>query len=300
MIRSLKLMLAAIAFVAVAACDSAQEDAPIVEVEGAASPLFYEISGPTGVTHGWMLGTIHALPDGTDWLTPAIRSAIEEADHTLVEVVNLTDAQEIAETFSRLGTSPDQGSLSLRVSPQYTSSLDEMIEEAGLERTQFYDTETWAAAIMLSRVGSVGKPRNGVDRYIISRFQDRAVFGLELASEQLGIFDSLAEEDQRALLEGTIDEWLTSRDNPGRLTRAWLEGDEATLLQATNVGIMADPEIRDALLVQRNKDWLPTILIQLADTQKPFIAVGAAHLIGPDGLKTMLEAEGYTVTRISN
>ncbi len=300
MIRTIPLLFAAIASLAVAACGSGATS-EVVAISGEKpNPIFYEISNSLGRTEGWMLGTIHALPDDTEWQTPAIRKAIEDADRAVVEVVDLTNSQGLAETFVRLGTSPEQGSLSLRVAREYREPLDEMVEQSEFSQAQFYDTETWAAAIMLARLGAVGKPRNGVDRYVISQFRDRQVYGFELAHEQLGIFDRLAEQDQRELLEGTVQEWQASRDNPGQLTKAWFAGDEAALLEVTETGIMADPEIRDALLVQRNKDWLPIILKHLDDPGRPLIAVGTAHLVGPDGLKTMLEGEGYTVTRVTN
>ncbi len=267
-------------------------------MDGAPSPPFFEITNSVGLTEGWMLGTIHALPDGTDWRTPAIDAAIEDADRAVVEVVNLRDAAGVAETFARLSATPGMGPLEQRVDPSIAGPLMEMAELSGIPPARFNDTETWGAAIMLARVGAVGEPRNGVDRYILSRFEGRPTYGFELAREQLGIFDALAEEDQRALLEGTVEEWEASKEDRGHLTRAWLSGDDAALEAATTTGIMADPELRAALLVDRNTKWLRNVLVHLGDRERPLFAVGAAHLIGPDGLPAMLEERGYTVTRV--
>ncbi len=296
---SLRILALTAAF-ALAACSGGEpaSDPDAITAETAPNPPFYEITNRFGVVEGWMLGTIHALPDGTDWRTPAIDKAIVDADRAVVEVIDLTAGSGAADMFNRLSTTPGMGPLAQRVDPALAEPLNEMAALSGISPSQFDDTETWGAALLLARVGAVGKPRNGVDRFIISRFRDRQIYGFELAREQLGIFDGLAEEDQRALLEGTVEEWIVSRDNRGHLTRAWLNGDDTALEAATTRGIMADPELRDALLVDRNTKWLPIIIKHLGDSERPLIAVGAAHLIGPDGLAAMIEQSGYTVTRV--
>ena len=136
-----------------------------------------------------------------------------------------------------------------------------------------------------------------MDRYVFSRFQNRPIIGLELPGEQLGYFDSLAQQDQLELLEGTVEEWENSRKNPGRLLRAWVTGDEASLLSISTSGIMEDNQLRKALLIDRNKRWMPVIMDNLASDQRPLIAVGTAHLLGNEGLIRLLQAEGYTVSR---
>jgi hypothetical protein len=61
---------------------------------------------------------------------------------------------------------------------------------------------------------------------------------------------------------------------------------------------MADPELREALLVARNRRWDEAIAVMLQGTPRPLVAVGAAHLVGPDGLAVMLRSRGYRVTSI--
>ncbi|MEP3421207.1 MAG: TraB/GumN family protein [Erythrobacter sp.] len=293
-------IFASVCILFLAAC-SGGEPAPedvIQSADGQPNPPFYEITNRLGRVEGWILGTIHALPDGTSWRTAPIDDAIRDADRVLVEVADLGSGSNIAEIFNDLSTTHNMGPLVDRVDPGLAEQLMAMAEKSGVSEDTFNNTETWGAALLLARVDAVGKPRNGVDRYVLSRFEDRPTYGFELARTQLGIFDGLAEEDQRALLEGTIEEWSASRDNRGHLIRAWLDGDVAALEAATITGIMVDPELRDALLVARNNTWFPVILTHLEDSGKPLIAVGAAHLLGPDGLTVMLEEEGYTVRRI--
>jgi hypothetical protein len=286
-------LLALTALLALPACGEREEagaDPP--------DPLIYEIASPDGEVEGWMLGTIHALPDGVSWRTPEIEDAIEDADLLLVEVAALDDQTAIAATFAQLATTEGLGPLAGRVDPALRTPLGEIIARSGTSPASFEDTEDWAAAIMLAQVDAYGQPRNGVDRALIREFGERPVVGFETAENQLGIFDSLAPNDQRDLLEGTVREWQDAQANPGKLTRAWLAGDLATIETATTEGIMADPELREALLVGRNRAWLRLLLNTLARQEKPLVAVGTAHLVGPDGLVEMLKSEGYSVRRL--
>jgi uncharacterized protein YbaP (TraB family) len=52
------------------------------------------------------------------------------------------------------------------------------------------------------------------------------------------------------------------------------------------------------LLVDRNKTWLPKIEALFARTGRAFVVVGAAHLVGPDGLLALLKAKGYAIEQL--
>lgn len=297
LVRALALGLAALLMLALGGCSSepdTDENAPYPE----ASPLLYEVADAQGEVEGWLLGTIHALPEDVDWRTPAIEQVVTEADLLLVEVAGLGQNDEVAEVFLELSQSPGLPPLIERVAPQFREDLDAMIDELGTSRAILRSSEDWAAAIMLARLDAPGDPKYGVDRALITGFKGRKITGFETAREQLGIFDQLASEDQRALLEGTVEDWASSTDNRDKLVRAWIAGDVQTLEAATSEGIMADPQIREALLDNRNRDWLKQLEPIFDDGPKPLVAVGAAHIVGPDGLAEQLKQRGFTVTRV--
>jgi hypothetical protein len=90
-----------------------------------------------------------------------------------------------------------------------------------------------------------------------------------------------------------------SRAAPKReLVESWLTGDLATIERRLQGGILTDPELRQTLLVERNQAWADRIAALLAQHRRPFVAVGAAHMLGDDGLPALLAARGYTVRRI--
>lgn len=266
--------------------------------DGPANPLVYELASADGTVEGWMLGTIHALPPGTAWRTPVIDKAVQEADLLVVEVKGLGDADGVARTFAAMSASTGLPPLGQRVPRELAAPLAALIARGGTTPDRFASTETWAAAIALARIDAVGDPASGVDRALLDDFAARPVRELEGAPAQLSIFDRLPEAQQRAMLAAVVRESATARKYPERLQRAWLTGDATTIATSTREGFLADPALHESLLTARNRRWADALVPLLEKGPRPLIAVGAAHLVGPEGLAALLEARGYRVRRI--
>jgi len=262
------------------------------------NPPLYEIAASDGTVEGWLLGTIHALPDTAEWRTPAIGQVIDRADLLVVEVGEAKGRDAGPSLYNSLAKSPGLPPLADRLPADLRPRLAALMDQGGLDDNAFAAEESWAAAIGLARIGAVGDPANGVDRALIAAFADRPVRELEGLRGQLSLFDRLPESAQRTMLEAVVREGTSAGRDPERLTRAWLTGDAATIEQATREGFLADPTLREALLTGRNRRWAAVLAPLLAETPRPLIAVGAAHLLGPDGLAALLEAQGYRLRRI--
>ncbi len=290
-VRVALLALAALLLTLLAGCREPPPDDPT-------NPLVYEIASANGTVEGWMLGTIHALPEGTRWRTPAIARAVAEADLLVVEIAALDDSAALSRTFAALSATPGLPPLAARVPPDLAEPLAMLMARGDLDPDHFGATETWAAAIALAQVDATGDPANGVDRAVLRDFAGRPVRELEGARGQLSLFDRLPEAQQRAMLAAVVRESERARADPERLQRAWLAGDAAMIEQATREGFLADPALREALLTGRNRRWAAALIPLLGEQPRPLIAVGTAHLVGPDGLAALLEAQGYRVRRL--
>jgi uncharacterized protein len=80
------------------------------------------------------------------------------------------------------------------------------------------------------------------------------------------------------------------------MVASWAEGDVPALARLVVDDMKADsPELYKVLLVDRNTDWANQIQTQLEGSGTAFIAVGAAHLAGPDSVQAILQSRGVTV-----
>lgn len=260
-----------------------------------ADPALWRIQGPQGQV-GWLFGTIHSAPRPLDWQTAPVRDALGHADTIMVEVANLANESEVAATFARLAKSEGQPPLSQRIAPDERPALAALLKKEGYQDGDFAAMDTWAAALTLARNGAgPDDARNGVDRAVIAEAKGRPVVELEGAARQLGLFDALSEQDQRALLGAIVKE----ADEPEHdLSADWRKGDMTAIAEETRTGLLAVPDLRDVLFTERNRRWTVTIAAAVRSGHKPFVAVGAAHMAGADGLPAMLARQGFTVTRV--
>ena len=287
----IRALLAVLLLLGAAAC---RERAP---AEVAARPAVWAIENERGEPAAWLLGTIHALPDGTRWETPALARVIDEAGMLVVEVRDL-DPKRTAAIFERLARDTPGPPLAERLPPDERRRLSEILESAGAGASQFDGLETWAAALALARFEGTAPAANGVDQAVIARFDGRPIAELEGAADQLAIFDRLPERDQRSLLAAVIAEKADPDADARELAKAWLAGDLAALERATRRGILANPALYEALSARRNSSWLATLVPLIDGGKRPLVAVGTAHMLGPDGLPALLAAQGYRVRRI--
>src|SRR4029079_392855 len=97
------------------------------------------------------------------------------------------------------------------------------------------------------------------------------------------------------LLSETLKELHTEQAMLNEAARAWKQGDAATLERITLEDLKSDPLMYQRLLLDRNRAWLPKIEALFTRPRPTLVIVGAAHVVGPDGLLQMLKAAGYSI-----
>ncbi|MFA6220356.1 MAG: TraB/GumN family protein [Erythrobacter sp.] len=289
-----RLLTSLAAALALFACQAEPEkpEAP------AGYPALWEISTADGQVEGWLFGTVHALPDDVAWQSPRLRQVIANADMLVVEVANLDDGPALSKLFEDMAFDHPGGPIRQRIAPQLRGEFDKLLVKASVRRSYFDPMESWAAALALAQVAQDGESENGADRALISEFGNREIVELEGARAQLAIFDGLPELEQRDLLNAVLHETAEYGDQSGEVAQAWGSGKLDELARVSQRGILADRELRQALLIDRNAAWTAQLENLLSARERPLVAVGAGHLLGPDGLPARLEKDGYTVRRV--
>jgi uncharacterized protein YbaP (TraB family) len=261
-----------------------------------AEPAIWHVIGRPG-EEAWLFGTIHAAPKPLAWKSAKVEQALSRSGEVMVEVANIADDAAVAQAFTALSRTPGLPPVEQRITPRQRKALATMLAERGIKPSDLRDVETWAVALTLARPSGGSDAENGVDRAVLTAATGKPVVELEGATAQLSIFDRLPESEQRDLLGFVLTD-EGALDDEADLVDTWRKGDVARIEAETRTGLLADPELREALFTKRNRDWTARIATEIRAGRRPFVAVGAAHMAGPDGLVAMLQRAGYTVTRL--
>lgn len=275
--------------------------APAAPAAKAARPAMWRVADAD--TTLYLFGTIHLLPKGQGWRTPAMDSALAGADELVLEVANVDDIMAAAQAMAKLGMSPGLPPIAERVPEEKRAALRAMIAESGYPEAVYDRLETWAAALPLlgvtfKRLGL--DPSLGVERQIGAPFKaaGKTVTGLETVEQQLGYFDTLSEEAQRALLLSVVEDSADTRAQFKAMLAAWASGDLKGIARTFDDETQMSPELKAALMSKRNAAWAEWLAKRMDKPGTAFVAVGAGHLVGEDSVQAMLKKKGLKAKRV--
>jgi hypothetical protein len=276
--------------------------APAVDAKaGAPRPALWKVSDAD--TTIYLFGTIHLLPEGKTWRTPAFDKALAAADELVLEIANVGDPVASAQAMTKLGISPGLPPFRERVPEAKRAALDAMIAESGYPAAVFDRLETWAGALPLlgvtfKRLGL--DPASGVETTLTEGWKKsgKPVRGLETIEEQLGFFDTMPEAEQREFLEGVLEPSDAAAKQFKAMLEAWSKGDEAAMDRAFSDEQNLTPALRQVLLTRRNARWADWLDARMDRPGTVFVAVGAGHLAGPDKVQAFLKKHGHKAKRV--
>ena len=80
---------------------------------------------------------------------------------------------------------------------------------------------------------------------------------------------------------------------------AWRSGDNRSMEALMLEGFRSAPRLEDALLVQRNRNWVNPIMQLRNQPDNYLVIVGAMHLVGSKSVVAMLEDRGVEIRQLS-
>lgn len=261
--------------------------------------------GAAGVVPSYVFGTMHSTDPQVLKLPTAAMRAFDKSTRLVLEIVF---APENEQRLQRAMVLDDGRTLSGIIGPKLFSRLMARAGIYGLPAQHVNRLKPWAIGLMLSLpLAEVARSAAGavpLDMALEKTADNRGipVYGLETIDEQVAALSDFTEKDQIAALRMTVElnpqidalfaemkqAYLAGDlDRLHRMSRSLYSGSEERLAELFEKRMI---EIRNRRMANR--------LARHVKHGGAFVAIGALHLSGNEGVLHLLELRGYTVKRV--
>jgi len=255
----------------------------------------------SGANVMYLAGSVHALTADAYPLNPAYQRAFD-ASSALVEEIDLAEADPLSGGLKLLakGMYQDGRTFSSVVSKETATLVAERLKNTPLALELIQPMKPWMVMLMLEALGAQSAgldPELGLDKhfYNLATSAGKQVIGLETAEYQIDRFDKMPDAMQEQLLRSELTEMDTEKASLRALLTAWQTGDAAAIEAMLLMSFGDNPTAYNSLITERNRNWMPQLEACLKRSSPCFVIVGAAHVVGSQGLLTMLQQRGYRI-----
>lgn len=260
--------------------------------------LLWKIETP-GAAPSYLFGTYHSSDPRITTLPCPVKAVFDRsASYTMEVIANGAGFEAMAEAMYFNDGKTLQ---SVVGEPLYKETL-RVLNTHGLgQANSINNMKPWAVMVLLSA------PPEGRGLFLDMALQMDATlrgmptYGLETMQEQIAVFNGMNLEDQVVLMRDAVQNYQLTQDALQDLTRAYLNRDLGALLALEEKYKPQDARVyaamMDRLLFQRNVAMAERMRARLKEGNA-FIAVGALHLPGEQGLLQLLTRAGYRVSPV--
>lgn len=260
--------------------------------------LFWRVDTPGATVY--LLGSMHLASPDLYPLRAEILTAFEGADALAVELDVDARAVEIQQRMLERGTYPPGETLQDALAPETWQALAARLESSGLPPMLMQSLKpglvvTTLSTLELMKMGL--NPEQGVDRYFLNQARgSKSIVELETVDAQLDVVLDTSQPD--LLVKQTLAQLDDMESIMSQLVDYWQRGDSKGLARLVIEDELEKyPEFRDLhrrMFDDRNRLMTDRIVEMQASGGTWFVVVGAGHLVGDQGIVSMLQRRGQS------
>lgn len=246
----------------------------------------------------YIFGTIHSEDQRVMNLVPIISKHLKNADNVAFEV--LMDMPTMTKSANAMFVFGDQ-TLDKLVDKDLFAQIVKALKPYQIPSSMVKYLKPWAVVLMLNMPPSKTGDFLDLHLYKLAQQFKLPTYGLEKVDEQLAVFEVMPVKDQVFLLKETFKQLQEIPDLLEKLLKLYLQADLTALLNFSNTAIDTNnvviKDLYKRLIDDRNLKMVNR-MEKLLDKGNAFIAVGALHLPGKNGILQLLKQQAYTVKAI--
>jgi uncharacterized protein len=259
--------------------------------------LLWRVTAQDGaVSH--LFGTVHSDDPRVMKLKPSVQAAFDGSERLVLEIVVTPEG--VLDMMSRLYRRDGSELKQELPAPLYARTLA-AFKERGLDESWANRLTIWGAAMNFMIPQSSGMV---LDLQLQAWMQARGkpVYALETVESQLAVFSDLDRESQIRMLDMALDELDRLEQTTEQLIRYYLREDLAAIAAMerefhTGENRAFVERLMDRLVDQRNRRMTEAMLEHLR-AGRAFVAVGALHLPGEQGIVNLLRQADFRVEAV--
>lgn len=267
----------------------------------AAEPARFEVRDADSTIT--LFGTVHILPRDLQWRDALFNQAFAKAGQLWFEILPGSDKDPSLQQVVLAAGVDIAHPLNSRLSADEYSEFERAATSVGLNATQINVFRPWLASLQLTVLAAKKAgydPTSGAELTLEAEIAGRTTKAFETAAQQISFLASLDADTEKAMLLDSVHEVLAGPDRLNQLVKLWQAGDIDALDGFGNEDMRRDfPRLYDVLVKRRNAAWVKAIEAEMAGAGTEFIAVGALHLAGADGVPALLRKDGYEVVQVA-
>ncbi len=254
--------------------------------------LLWEVKTKEGKTCSYLFGTIHAIDEAKFYFPKKLEKIASKCDAICLEIAGVSSNPPSVEKLMMT----DKSLQDLFTKPQM-DSIHYWAERSLLMKPNQFDANFGHAKpfLLLQFILKTSLPENIKSYEIVleetAKKNKQEILGFETVDFQLSLFDQMSLDEQvRMVMESLRDE-NNAKNKFEEMQQVYLEQDLDRLYSITKD---ESNQLNRSFLEDRNINWIPKIE-KMTENKLVFIAVGAAHLSGPEGVIELLIKKGFQV-----
>lgn len=263
--------------------------------------LWYVVRSKTATAY--LVGSVHVGRADFYPLPATLEKSFAAAGPLVMEIdPDKMNAPDVQQRTLGLALYPEGDSLRNHVKPETYRRAVAGAGRLGLPEQVLSRFKPWMLAVTLQvfcfqQAGL--SPDYGIDRYLARRGKElgKPLVELESVDAQMALMNGFSSAESEDFLLGTLDD-LDDGAAIDAMIGSWETGDAAGLEAAIMKPLQEHPEtapIYEKLFFNRNRAMAAGIERLMAERQRPFVVVGAGHLVGKRGIVAILRSKGYQV-----
>ena len=263
----------------------------------------WRLSGPRATLY--LAGSVHILKPSLYPLPVPFETAFESADHLVLEVnIGAQDPLVLRQKTLAHASLPAGQHLDEVLPEPLIARLAESLRRYGIPISQVATMNPAFVMnqVVLLRLMTLGyQAEYGIEAHFLEKVGTRNVLELETIDQQLDLLFNQPMALQRQLLVDTLDQEAGIEPLVAGLVSAWLAGDDEefmAMFEAQSGDSELARQFTEQLLDRRNVAMVEKIKSYLKGAGTYFILVGAAHLIGDQGIVALLTDQGISAERL--